>query len=40
MAGHGAPLLHLPKSKSIDIEFENIVYTVRDGRKGKFVDIF
>lgn len=30
-----AVLLHLPRSKKIDIEFENITYTVPNGRKAK-----
>lgn len=30
-----AVLLHLPRNKKIDIEFENITYTVRNGRKAK-----
>lgn len=27
--------LNVPKGKEIDIEFDNIVYTVANGRKGR-----
>lgn len=39
MGERSGPVLHLPKSKSIDIEFENIVCSVPGGRRGKTLQI-